>query len=65
MRNKPDFKASIVTKRKGKDDFWNNIGGAFKFTTEDGREGINVPSLNLVLLEPKLEDEDDSSSQAA
>lgn len=65
MSNKIDYRAFIVTKRKGKDDFWNGIGGAFKFTTEDGREGINIPSLNLVLLEPKPDEEEDATSQAA
>ncbi len=55
MTKKIDYKTYIVTKRKDKDDFWNGIGGAFKFETEDGREGIRVPSLNLVLLEPKEE----------
>lgn len=48
---KPDFTAYIVTQRKDKDDFWNRIGGCFKFKTKDGREGIRVPSLNLVILE--------------
>lgn len=51
-----DFKVYNVVKRKDKDDFWNSLGGAFKFTTEDGREGVTIPSLNLVLLQPK-EDE--------
>lgn len=51
-----NYKVFNVVKRKDKEDFWNSLGGAFKFKTEDGREGINIPSLNLVLLEPKEEE---------
>ncbi len=58
-----DFKVYNVTHRVDKDDFWNSLGGAFKFKTQDGRNGINIPSLNLVLLEPKAENE--TSSQSA
>ena len=57
MNNKPDFNVYNVVPRKGKDDYWNTLGGAFKFTTEDGREGLTIPALRLVLLEPKLEDQ--------
>jgi hypothetical protein len=53
MSKQPTYKASVVTKRKDKDDFWHSVGGAFAFETKDGRKGIKVPSLNLVLLEPK------------
>lgn len=48
-----DYKVYSVTPRKEKDDFWNNLGGAFCFKTKDGRNGIKIPALNLVLLEPK------------
>ena len=50
-----DFKVYNVRERKDADDFWNNLGGAFRFKTQDGRNGINIPSLNLVLIEPKEE----------
>ena len=56
MNNQPTFTVYNVTSRKGKDDFWQKIGGGFEFTTKDGRYGIQIPALNLVLLEPK-EDE--------
>lgn len=55
MSNSIDFNVYNVTPRKDKEDFWNSLGGAFKFTTEDGRHGISVPALRLVLLEPKSE----------
>ena len=55
--SKIDFKVYNVVTRKGKDDFWNSLGGAFKFKTEDGRSGITIPSLNLVLMEPKQNDQ--------
>ena len=48
-----DYKVYNVSPRKEADDFWNHLGGAFKFKTQDGRDGINIPSLNIVLLEPK------------
>lgn len=48
-----DMNAYLVTPRKNKDDFWNGIGKAFPFTTNDGRKGFKVPSLNLVIMEPK------------
>lgn len=51
-----DYKVFNVVKRKGKDDFWNRLGGAFAFQTDDGRNGINIPALNIVLLEPKAEE---------
>lgn len=51
------MKAYIVNPRKDKDDYWNGIGGAFKFTTKDGRTGYKVPSLNVVIMEPKGEDD--------
>jgi len=54
-----DYRVYNVVKRKGKDDFWNTLGGAFCFQTEDGRAGISIPSLNLVLLEPKAEETSD------
>ncbi|MAE51589.1 MAG: hypothetical protein CMH27_07245 [Micavibrio sp.] len=57
MTKAVDFKAYLVTPRKDKEDFWNGIGGAFKFKTEDGREGIRVPTLNLVIIEPKAGEE--------
>lgn len=57
MSNQPDYKAFNVVNRKNKDDFWNRLGGAFKFQTDDGREGISIPAMNIVLLEPKPEDE--------
>ena len=50
-----DYKVYNVSPRADKDDFWNNLGGAFVFEAKDGRAGINIPSLNLVLLEPKEE----------
>lgn len=57
MSTQPQFKVFNVVERKGKDDFWNSLGGAFTFTTEDNRQGIKIPALNLVLLEPKQEQE--------
>jgi hypothetical protein len=54
MRN-VDFKVFNVSPRKDGDTFWNNIGGAFYFKTQDNRQGINIPSLNVVLIEPKDE----------
>lgn len=56
MSTKIDFKVYNVVKRKGKDDYWNRLGGAFTFRKEDGRVGIKVPALNLVLLEPLPEE---------
>ncbi len=56
-----DYKVYNVSARKDKDDFWNSLGGAFHFKTQDGRDGINIPSLNLVLLEPKKETEGESA----
>ena len=64
MTKTVDFNAYIVTKRKDKDDFWNGIGGAFKFKTDDGREGIRVPSLNLVIIEPKEGEEKSEPSES-
>ena len=55
LKCKLNYSIYNVSARKDKDDFWNNLGGAFKFKTQDGRDGINIPSLNLVLLEPKEE----------
>ena len=46
-----------VNERKDKDPFWNKMGKAFAFKTEDGREGYRIPSLNLVLLPEKEGDE--------
>lgn len=60
MSTKIDFKVYNVVKRKGKDDFWNSLGGAFSFETEDGRKGITIPALRLVLLEPKPEEASES-----
>ena len=56
MSTKIDYKVYNVVKRKNKDDFWNSLGGAFIFRTEDGRNGISIPNLKLVLLEPKQEE---------
>ncbi len=56
MSTQIDYKVYNVVKRKDKDDYWNRLGGAFTFQTEDGRNGINVPALNLVMLEPKQEE---------
>lgn len=58
MSTKVDYKVFNVVRRKDKDDFWNNLGGAFIFRTEDGRNGITIPALNLILLEPKPEEQD-------
>ncbi len=63
MSNQPDYKAFNVVKRKGQDDFWNRLGGAFKFETEDGREGISIPALNIVLLEPKADENTEGQIQ--
>ena len=60
MSTKIDFKVYNVVKRKGKDDFWNTLGGAFSFETEDGRKGITIPALNLLLLEPKQDEPSES-----
>ena len=57
------YNASIVTSRKDKDDYWNSIGRAFPFKTKDGRQGIRIPSLNVVLMEPK--DGDDTAENGA
>lgn len=48
-----DYKVYNVTPRKDADARWNSVGGAFRFKTKDGRDGINIPNLNLVLVEPK------------
>lgn len=56
MSTQIDFKVYNVTKRTGKDDFWNPVGGAFIFQTKDGRTGISVPNFKLVLIEPKPEE---------
>lgn len=56
MSNKPKFIAYNVTDRKDDKSYWNRIGGAFEFSTADGRKGINIPALNLVLTEPKEEE---------
>lgn len=56
MSTKIDYQVFNVVKRKDKDDFWNSLGGAFIFRTEDGRNGITIPSMNIVLLEPKPEE---------
>lgn len=61
-KKKPTYTVYNVTKREGKDDFWNKIGGAFSFESEKAGKGISIPSLNLVLLEPK-EDEENTSSE--
>ena len=56
MSTKIDYKVYNVTQRKDKDDFWNPIGGAFIFHAKDGRIGISIPNLKLVLMEPKPEE---------
>lgn len=63
MSNQPAYKASVVTPRKNKDDFWHSVGGAFAFETKDGRKGIKVPSMNLVLLQPKEGEDNNESSE--
>lgn len=63
MSKQIDYKVFNVVKRRGKDDFWNGLGGAFIFRTDDGRDGINIPALNLVLLEPKAEDQNQANEQ--
>lgn len=63
MSKQPTYKASVITKRKDKDDFWHGVGGAFAFETKDGRKGIKVPSLNLILLEPKEGEENSEPSE--
>lgn len=60
---KPTYTVYNVTKREGKDDFWNKIGGAFTFETEKAGKGINIPSLNLVLLLPKEDENNNQSSE--
>ncbi len=60
--NKPTYTVYNLVKREGKDDFWNKLGGAFATKTQDGRNRINIPSLNLVLLEPKEDEENSQSS---
>ncbi|MBZ0243904.1 MAG: hypothetical protein K8F24_11855 [Bacteroidales bacterium] len=51
-----DYKVYNVTKRRGKDDYWNPVGGAFVFQAKDGRIGISIPNFKLVLMEPKPEE---------
>ncbi len=63
MSNQTTYKASVVTPRKNKDDFWYSIGGAFEFETKNGRKGIKVPALNLILLEPKEGEENSEPSE--
>lgn len=50
-----DFKAYNVTKGKDGKTYWNSLGGAFKFQTDDGREGFNIPNMNIVVIQPKEE----------
>ncbi len=63
MKN-TEYKAYLVTPRKEKDDFWNGIGSAFPFETKDGRIGFKVPSLNLVVIEPKDNEESNQEPPA-
>ena len=60
MSKSPKYIAYNVTERKDGESYWNRIGGAFEFTTKDGREGISIPDLNLVLTVPK-DDETDAA----
>ena len=62
-KKKPTYTVYNVTSREGKDDFWNKIGGAFAFDSEKAGKGISIPSLNLVLLEPKEDEENSKSSE--
>lgn len=39
MSNQPDYKVFNVINREGHKAFWNRLGGAFYFQTEDGRQG--------------------------
>lgn len=63
MSDEKIYKASVVSPRKGKDDFWHNVGRAFPFETKDGRKGFKVPSMNLVILEAKEEEENNEPSE--
>ena len=65
MSKKPEFQAWIVNPRKEQDDFWSGIGGGFAFQTKDGRRGIRVPSINLVLIEPREGDETPPADEEA
>jgi len=48
--SKPDFRVYTVIKREGKDDFWLNLGVAFR---HDDAEGFNV-LLQAMPLDGKL-----------
>jgi len=63
--NTIDYKVYNVSPRKDADAFWNNVGGAFRFTTKDGRQGINIPNLNLVLVEPKADNDNPKQQESA
>jgi hypothetical protein len=52
---KVDFKAYNVTTGKDGKSYWNSLGGAFEFTTDDGRTGFNIPNMNIVVIQPKEE----------
>lgn len=39
MMSKPDFRVYTVIKREGKDDYWLNLGVAFR---HDDNEGFNI-----------------------
>ena len=66
--SKPDFRVYTVIKRDGKDDFWLNIGSAFK---HGNGEGFNVllqamPLDGKLVLRPfKDEEEDDDIKDKA
>ena len=59
-----DLVAYNVTDREGKDAYWNRIGRCFPFETKDGRAGFRIPSLNLVILPPKPDEEPGPDSAA-
>lgn len=56
------LKAKVASTGKDGKTYWHNIGRAFLSETKDGGFLLNIPSMNIVVMQPKEKSEADQSA---